>query len=56
VIDKGVHIHGGEGVRKGNIAERLYREIRSAAYLPGPSDVRKIIIARQTLANTAEGD
>ncbi len=51
VIDKAVQIHGGDGVRKGHVIERLYREIRALRIYEGASDVQKVIIARQTLAN-----
>jgi acyl-CoA dehydrogenase len=50
VIDKAVQIHGGDGVRKGSIVERLYREIRALRIYEGASDVQKIIIARLELA------
>ena len=49
VIDKAVQLHGGDGVRKGHIVERLYREIRALRIYEGASDVQKIIIARQAL-------
>ena len=49
VIDKAVQIHGGDGVRKGHIMERLYRDIRALRIYEGASDVQKVIIARQTL-------
>jgi len=55
VIDKAVQIHGGDGVRKGHIVERLYREIRALRIYEGASDVQKVIIARQTLANASAG-
>ncbi|QND50444.1 acyl-CoA dehydrogenase (plasmid) [Phyllobacterium sp. 628] len=50
VIDKAVQIHGGDGVRKGSVVERLYREIRALRIYEGASDVQKIIIARHELA------
>jgi acyl-CoA dehydrogenase len=50
VIDKAVQIHGGDGVRRGHIVERLYREIRALRIYEGASEVQKIIIARQALA------
>ena len=50
VIDTAVQIHGGDGVRRGHIVERLYREIRALRIYEGASDVQKVIIARQTLA------
>jgi acyl-CoA dehydrogenase len=55
VIDKAVQIHGGDGVRKGHVVERLYREIRALRIYEGASDVQKVIIARQTLAATSAG-
>lgn len=48
VIDQAVQLHGGEGVRTGNVVEKLYREIRALRIYEGASDVQKIIIARQT--------
>jgi acyl-CoA dehydrogenase len=49
VIDKAVQIHGGDGVRRGHIVERLYREIRALRIYEGASEVQKVVIARQTL-------
>jgi acyl-CoA dehydrogenase len=48
IIDRAVQLFGGSGVVKGNIAERLYREIRSLRIYEGASEVQKVIIARQT--------
>jgi acyl-CoA dehydrogenase len=53
VIDKAVQIHGGDGVRKGEIVESLYREIRALRIYEGASDVQKIVIARQVLGGMA---
>jgi acyl-CoA dehydrogenase len=50
VIDKAVQIHGGDGVRKGNVIECLYREIRALRIYEGASEVQKVIIARDALA------
>jgi acyl-CoA dehydrogenase len=49
VIDAAVQIHGGDGVRKGHIVERLYREIRALRIYEGATDVQKVVIARQSL-------
>ena len=49
VIDAAVQLHGGDGVKTGEIVESLYREIRALRIYEGASDVQKIIIARQTL-------
>ncbi|MEQ1648600.1 MAG: acyl-CoA dehydrogenase family protein [Hyphomicrobiaceae bacterium] len=55
VIDTAVQLHGGDGVRKGHIVESLYREIRALRIYEGASDVQKIVIARQALAEAASG-
>lgn len=49
VIDKAVQLFGGEGVRSGQVVERLYREIRALRIYEGASDVQRVVIARQTL-------
>lgn len=50
VIDAAVQLFGGDGVRKGERVERLYREIRALRIYEGATDVQKIIIARAELA------
>ena len=50
VVDKAVQLHGGDGVRRGHIVERLYRDIRALRIYEGASEVQKVIIARQLLA------
>ncbi len=47
VIDKAVQLHGGDGVRRGHIVEKLYREIRALRIYEGASDLQKVVIARQ---------
>jgi acyl-CoA dehydrogenase len=47
-----VQIHGGDGVRKGHVVERLSRNLALRIH-EGASDVQKVIIAVQTLANLA---
>jgi acyl-CoA dehydrogenase len=49
VIDTAVQLHGGDGVRRGHVVERLYRDIRALRIYEGASEVQKIVIARQTL-------
>lgn len=48
-IDAAVQLFGGDGVRSGEVVERLYREIRALRIYEGASDVQKLIIARQVL-------
>jgi acyl-CoA dehydrogenase len=50
VIDKAVQVHGGDGVRRGHIVERLYRDIRALRIYEGASEVQKVVIARQMLS------
>jgi acyl-CoA dehydrogenase len=49
VVDKAVQLHGGDGVRRGSVVERLHREIRALRIYEGASEVQKVVIARQTL-------
>lgn len=51
VIDKAVQLHGGDGVRVGQMVESLYREIRALRIYEGASDVQRVVIARQTLGS-----
>ncbi len=48
VVDTGVQLFGGQGVTRGNIMERLYREVRALRIYEGASEVQKVVIARQT--------
>ena len=47
-IDQAVQLHGGMGVKTGNIVESLYREVRALRIYEGASEVQKTIIANQT--------
>jgi acyl-CoA dehydrogenase len=51
VIDDAVQIFGGMGVQHGVKVEELYREIRALRIYEGASEVQKLIIARQVMAN-----
>ena len=51
VIDKAVQLHGGDGVRHGQMVESLYREIRALRIYEGASDVQRVVIARQTIGS-----
>jgi acyl-CoA dehydrogenase len=50
IIDAAVQIHGGLGVVHGIAVETLYREIRALRIYEGASEVQRMIIARQHLA------
>lgn len=49
VIDAAVQMWGGQGVRSGQMVERLYREIRSLRIYEGATEVQQLIIARELL-------
>jgi len=57
VIDQAVQIFGGDGVVRGNMVERLYRDIRALRIYEGTSEIQKLVIAGQTFAaaDTGEG-
>ncbi|MBL8905174.1 MAG: acyl-CoA dehydrogenase, partial [Rhizobiales bacterium] len=50
VIDGAVQLHGGLGVRSGTKVEQLYRDIRALRIYEGASEVQKLVIARDILA------
>ncbi|OED46136.1 acyl-CoA dehydrogenase [Rhodobacteraceae bacterium (ex Bugula neritina AB1)] len=49
VIDRAVQLHGGDGVRRGQKVEELYRDIRALRIYEGASDVQRVVIARQAM-------
>lgn len=51
VIDAAVQLHGGRGVRRGEVVESLYREIRALRIYEGASEVQQLIIGRDLLKN-----
>ena len=53
VIDKAVQMFGGLGVTMGSPVEALYREVRALRIYEGASEVQKVVIARQHLAQSA---
>lgn len=53
VIDKAVQMFGGLGVTVGVPVENLYREVRALRIYEGASEVQKVVIARQHLADSA---
>lgn len=55
VIDSAVQLHGGLGVTSGQMVERLYREIRALRIYEGATEIQKLVIARQTLADFQAG-
>jgi acyl-CoA dehydrogenase len=53
IVDRAVQIHGGTGVERGTVVERLYREVRAPRIYEGTSEIQKLVIAREILAGTA---
>jgi acyl-CoA dehydrogenase len=49
VIDRGLQMFGGRGLVRGEVIERLYREIRALRIYEGASEVQKLIIGRELL-------
>ena len=53
IVDQAVQIMGGHGVVAGNPVERLYRDVRALRIYEGASEIQKVVIARQHLADFA---
>src|SRR5918996_2264966 len=49
IIDRAVQIHGGAGLVRGSVVERLYRDIRALRIYEGTSEIQKLVIAGQLL-------
>jgi acyl-CoA dehydrogenase len=49
VIDQSLQIHGGIGLMKGSITERLYRDVRALRIYEGATEILKSIIAAHYL-------
>jgi acyl-CoA dehydrogenase len=49
IIDRAVQLHGGRGVQRGEVVERLYREIRSLRIYEGATEVQRILVGREVL-------
>jgi acyl-CoA dehydrogenase len=50
VIDDAVQLLGARGVVRGEVVERLYREIRALRIYEGTSEIQKLVIAGQVIA------
>jgi alkylation response protein AidB-like acyl-CoA dehydrogenase len=49
IIDSAVQIHGGAGLVRGSVVERLYRDVRALRIYEGTSEIQRLIIAGQLL-------
>ena len=53
IVDRAVQIHGGKGVVRGSVVERLYREVRALRIYEGTSEIQRLVIANQLLHRDA---
>ena len=53
VIDRAVQLFGGRGVARGEVVERLYRDIRALRIYEGATEVQKLIIGRELVRDAA---
>lgn len=56
VVDRAIQIHGGLGVSKDLPLERWYRELRIRRVGEGPSEVQRVIMARDLLSGDATSE
>jgi len=49
IVDQAVQIHGGMGLVRGTVVERLYRDARALRIYEGTSEIQKLVIANQLL-------
>jgi acyl-CoA dehydrogenase len=49
IVDHAVQIHGGAGLVRGSVVERLYRDVRALRIYEGTSEIQKLVIASQLL-------
>jgi acyl-CoA dehydrogenase len=49
VIDTAVQLHGGRGVRVGEVVERIYRDIRALRIYEGATEVQRLLVGREAL-------
>lgn len=56
IIDSAVQIHGGAGLVRGSVVERLYRDVRALRIYEGTSEIQKLVIAGQLLRENREGN
>jgi acyl-CoA dehydrogenase len=47
VVDEAVQLFGAEGVVRGSVPERLYREVRALRIYEGTTEIQKLILARE---------
>ena len=53
ICDRAVQHHGGLGVKKGTLVERLFREVRALRIYEGTSEIQKLLLAKGVLARAS---
>jgi alkylation response protein AidB-like acyl-CoA dehydrogenase len=53
VIDRAIQICGALGISRDLVLERFYREARAFRIYDGPSEVHRLVIARQLLRTSS---
>lgn len=53
VADRAVQLFGGRGVTRGEIVERIYRDVRALRIYEGANEIQQLIVARHALRDTA---
>jgi len=53
VIDTAVQLHGGLGVKRGEMVETLYRAIRPLRIYEGTSEIQRLIIGRDLVRSAS---
>jgi acyl-CoA dehydrogenase len=49
IVDRALQLHGGVGVLRGAVVERLYREVRALRIYEGTSEIQRLVIANHVL-------
>jgi alkylation response protein AidB-like acyl-CoA dehydrogenase len=49
IVDRALQLHGGAGVVRGVVVERLYREVRALRIYEGTSEIQRLVIANDVL-------
>jgi alkylation response protein AidB-like acyl-CoA dehydrogenase len=55
VIDRAVQLCGASALVRGGVLERLYRDARAFRIYDGPSEVHRMVVARQLLREREKG-
>ena len=51
IVDSALQLWGGDGLVRGSVIERLYREVRALRIYEGTSEIQRLVIARELLGS-----